>query len=57
MFVNGLAFFVITPWWIKSTTLEYIPKHTKGELISSLNKVIIIYNASGFNIRTSLMDQ
>ena len=57
MFVNRLALFVSTSRRIKFTILEYIPKRTKGRLISSLNKVIIIYNASGFNIRTELMDR
>ena len=57
MFVNGLAFFVSTSRQIKFTTLDYIPKRTKGRLISSLNKVIRIYTASVFNIRTALMDR
>ena len=57
IFVNGLDFFVSTLWRIKFTTLEYIPKHTKGKLMRSINKVIGIYNASAFNIRTDLMDQ
>ena len=55
MFFNGLALFVSTSWSIKFTTLEYTPKCTKIRLISSLNKVISIYNASGFNIKTVLM--
>ena len=57
MFVNGLDFFVRTSRRIKITTLEYIPKRTKGILISSLNKVISIYNASVFNIRMALTDR
>ena len=56
MFVNGLDLFVSTLRRIKFTTIRYTPKSTKGKLISPLNKSIIIYNASGFNIRTSLMD-
>ena len=57
MFVNGLALFVRLLWLIHFTTLDYISKCTKARLIRSLNKFISIYNSSGFNIRTALMDQ
>ena len=57
MFVNGIALFVSMPRGIKFTTLEYTPKRTKGILISSINKLISIYNFSGFNIITPLIDQ
>ena len=57
MFVNRITFFVRKLRWIKFTTLGYTLKRTKGRLISSLNNIISIYNASGFNIRTALMDQ
>ena len=57
MFVDGLELFVSTSRRIKFTTLEYIPNCTKGILINSLNKVISIYNASGFNIRMVLVNR
>ena len=57
IFANWLDFFVCTSWWISFTMLEYIPKGTKGKLISSINKVISIYNASGFKIITALVYQ
>ena len=57
MFVNGTGLFVSTSWWIKFTTLEYFPSHTKGRLGHSLKKLISIYNNSGFKIRTALIDR
>ena len=57
LFVNGAGLFVRAHRRIKFTTLEYIPSRTKGKLGNSLRKVISLYNASGFKIRTSLMDR
>ena len=46
MFVNRITFFVRKLRWIKFTTFGYTLKRTKGRLISSLNNIISIYNAS-----------
>ena len=57
MFVNGIGLFVRTYRQIKFTTLEYLSSLTKGKLGNSLKNFIVIYNTSGFKIRTALMDR
>ena len=57
IFLNGTGFFFGTSRRIKFTTLEYLPCHTKGKLGNSLKIVIIIYNNSGYKIRTALMER
>ena len=56
MFVNQFMFFVSVSKRLKFTTIEYIPNHTKGSLITSIDKITRCYRTRDIVVCTLFAD-